>query len=565
MMIKTNRIPKGLRERLLGLLLLALTLGVYGQAIDFDFILFDDPGYVLDNDHVRAGLTWSGFIWAFTTFTVSNWHPLTWLSHMLDVQLFGLDPAGHHLMNVILHAVNALLLFLFLRETTDYPFRSFIVAALFALHPLHIESVAWISERKDLLCAFFWMLTILSHARYAKSFRKSWYTASLIFFMLGLISKPMIVTLPFVLILLDFWPLGRFFPAVVDHPVASHPSDSVHFIPPVSLKKLLYEKIPFFILSLLSSMVTFVAQREGGAVQSLEMLPFQSRIVNALYSYFFYIKKMFWPLDLSIYYPHLEKTLNIHVGAAFFLVLSAVSVLTIRLIPRKPYLAVGWFWFLGTLAPVIGIVQVGGQGMADRYTYIPLTGLFVVLVWALSEWISEKKISLTLQFCLTSAVILLLLAMTGSQLAHWRNTLTLFRHALAVNPDNVEALYMLAVQEEQQGHHDAYHDYYRKAVSINPGFVAIRHNRIGHFLVKNGKYDEAIRQFEHALEVRPDYLSARINLGVAYAEKGEFHTAATILLPLWRKRPRDRPLQESLFNVMRRLALTREPVSNGNP
>ena len=565
MMIKSLTISKEFQARLLGLLLLALIFCVYWKVIDFDFILFDDPGYVLDNDHVRAALTWPGFLWAFTTFSLSNWHPLTWLSHMLDVQLFGLNPAGHHLMSVIIHSVNSLLLFLLLRETTGCLFRSFMVAILFALHPLHIESVVWISERKDLLCAFFGLMSILYYVRYVRNSSKSGYMASLLFFLLGLMSKPMIVTLPFVLLLLDFWPLGRLASGGVAKPALPCESEPVPYTPAVHGRQLVYEKIPFFILSILSSILTFVAQQEGGAVQSLGVLSLKSRLLNALYSYLFYIWKLFFPQDLSIYYPHPDNSLNLYFGGALLLLFLSVTILIMRLALRKPHLAVGWLWYLGTLVPVIGIVQVGGQGMANRYTYLPLIGLFMILVWGLAEIFSRIRSSVVFISCLVCVLMVMLVVETETQLSYWKNTDTLFRRALEVTPDNVEAYYMLAVYEERLGDKDKYRFYYGKAVSINPGFIAIRHNRLGNSLVRQGKYDAAIVQFERALEAKSDYASAQINLGIAYAEKGDFAEASRKLLPLWQKRPRDLQLRESVFNVMRQLATHRKPFPQECP
>jgi protein O-mannosyl-transferase len=547
-MIKTDRISKELQERLLGLLLLALTLGVYWQVLDFDFILFDDPGYVFENSHVCGGLTWSGLSWAFTTFSVSNWHPLTWLSHMLDVRLYGICPAGHHLTNVIIHTVNALLLFLLLREMTGALWRSFLVAALFAIHPLHVESVAWVSERKDVLCAFFWMLTSLCYVRYVLKRSGAWYFGSLFCFMLGLMSKPMIVTLPFVLLLLDYWPLDRFRQrSATGGDVQDGPAAGVDSA--VNLRRILFDKGPFLILAAASCVITYIAQAEGGAMQSWESLALPSRMLNALYSYVQYLFLTIWPWDLAPFYPHPVKILNVWSGLASAVGLGSVCVLCVMLLRRKPYLAVGWFWFLGTLVPVIGIVQVGAQGMADRYTYIPLIGLFWAFVWGASEWLSRRKVSKTLTFLLAISMLAVMASTSWIQTGYWRDTRTLFNHTLAVTKENSMAHYVLSMFEKQRGNMKAYDDHYRQAISLNPRFVALMHNRIGVTLVKEGMPNEAIAEFASALAIAPDYGVARNNLGVTLAQQGRFDDAIPQLLRVLKDNPHNVQARDSLYNI----------------
>lgn len=544
-------LKKNIQERLLGLLLLGLTIGVYWQVLNFDFIFFDDPDYVFENPHVRAGMTWSGVVWAFTSFDAANWHPLTWLSHMVDVQLYGLNPAGHHLTNVILHAVNSLLLFLMLKETTNALWRSFLVAALFALHPLHIESVAWVSERKDVLCAFFWLLTMLSYAKYARSLSNFWYVAALFYFMLGLMSKPMIVTLPFVLILFDFWPLGRFGRENRNLPISAQTSAEAPLFPPVRLQRIVLEKMPFLLLTVAASILTYTAQNWRAGVQSWEALPMNERILNAGYSYILYIYKMFWPIDLAVFYPHLGKTLDLWLGMAAIAGIGAITSLIIFTIRRKPYVFVGWFWFLGTLVPVIGIIQVGNQGMADRYTYIPLIGLFLVMVWGVSDFLERLKISSRLQSVLMIAFLLALVSITGWQLMYWKNSYSLFSRALAVTRENHVAHYSLAMIDKQMGNVDSYKAHYRRAVAINPIYVATMENRTGYFLLQAGRIAESIEQFKTALRIHPEYLNAANNLGVALAKQGRFDEAILHFGDVLRKNPQHRQAQESLYNVLR--------------
>src|SRR5690349_9631936 len=349
--------------------LAAMTLLVYARVYTADFVNYDDNDYVYENPHVMHGLSIAAVHWAFGTTDVSYWHPLTWLSHMLDVQLFGLNPAGHHATNVILHASASVLLFLLLRRMTGDDWRSAVVAALFAWHPLHIESVAWISERKDVLSTFFWILTLMAYVRYATEVRdqgrrtRIFYGLSLLLFVLGLMSKPMVVTLPFVLLLLDFWPLGR-------------ASNALGF------RRLVLEKVPFFILTVAASAVTYWVQKTGGAMAPTDSIPMSTRLMNAVLAYGSYVSKVFWPSNLAIVYPYHKHAwpAAMTLGLALMLILWTGLLVFWARRDRAPL--IGWFWFLGTLVPTIGIVQVGSQSMADRYTYIPSIGFFILVVWA---------------------------------------------------------------------------------------------------------------------------------------------------------------------------------------
>ena len=369
------------------------TLILYARCLGNEFVNYDDGDYVEGNSQVQSGVTLSGAEWAFTTGHASNWHPLTWLSHMLDCQIYGLKPWGHHLTNILLHAVNTLLLFLVLRRMTGKLWPSAFVAALFGWHPVHVESVAWISERKDVLSAFFWLLTMGAYARYAEEFKvqsskyKVYYGLALLLFMLGLMSKPMVVTLPFVLLLLDFWPLKRIadsrFTIYETKPKSQAQSDGV------SIPRALLEKLPFLALAVGSSVATFLVQRQGGAVASIDNLTIGQRLANAVVSYLRYVGKMIWPTDLSVLYPH-PGNWPVWLIAASVIFLIGVSVWSGLIYRRRPYITVGWFWFVGTLVPVIGVVQVGVQSMADRYLYVPGIGLSIMVAWGASELVGAR-------------------------------------------------------------------------------------------------------------------------------------------------------------------------------
>jgi tetratricopeptide (TPR) repeat protein len=547
-------------DRVLGLLLLIATIGVYWQVQHQEFIYFDDPSYVTDNQYVKRGLTRDGLAWAFSTFHGSNWHPLTWLSHMLDCELYGLNPAGHHLTNLFFHVANTLLLFLVFRESTGRLWRSFLVAALFALHPLHVESVAWVSERKDVLSTFFWMLTMLVYVRYTRHSRMSVYLLALSLFACGLLAKPMLVTLPFVLLLFDFWPLGRLQFARSSSEERDRKSSLVN---PVPVSQLVWEKIPFLVLAGASSVVTFMAQSVGRAIQSLDALTLQLRIVNALVSYVVYLSKMLWPYSLAIFYPHPEKTLGLWPGLASALLLGFICAVVFREIPCRPYLAVGWLWFLGTLVPVIGLVQVGMQAMADRYTYIPLIGVFVAMVWAITDLVETRKLSRKLSAIFAALILCALMSSTWFQLQHWQNTLTLFHHALTATENNYAAHFIIARAEGERGNMDKALFHYNKAVEINPAYVAMMHNRIGYYLAEEEQPEEAISQFKEALKVRPDYANAHNNLGVMLARKGQMEEAIARFSEALKILPAYTEARKNLENAKRQKRLMQAAKSGG--
>ena len=546
---------RGSLDRALALILLIATIGAYWQVQHHDFIYFDDPSYVTDNHYVKQGLTKHGFAWAFSTFHASNWHPLTWLSHMLDCELYGLNPAGHHLTNLFFHVATTLLLFLVLRESTGRRWPSFLVAGLFALHPLHVESVAWVSERKDVLSTFFWFLTMLAYVRYVRQPRIHRYMLVLIPFAAGLLTKPMLVTLPFVLLLFDYWPLGRLGFAWGGSKERTKKSSPVDLVP---VSQLVWEKIPFFVLAAASSIVTFVAQSAGRAVQSLEALPLQTRMLNGLVSYVSYMAKMVWPHDLAIFYPHPEDTVAWWPGLASALLLGLLCIAALRQALKRPYLAVGWFWFMGTLVPVIGLVQVGMQAMADRYTYIPLTGLFVAIVWGLCDLFGRGKLYQKLLAVNGGLVLCALMLCTWFQLQHWQNTLTLFQHALRVTKDNYAAHFILARAEGARGAIDKALSHYNSAVKIRPTYVAMMHNRFGYDLAEQGHLEKAAIEFTGALEIRPDYANAYNNLGVVLARKGQFQEAITHFLEALQLSPGYGKARENLENARRQKDLVEE-------
>ena len=495
------------------LILTTLILAVYSQVIRYDFISLDDMTYVTANRHVKSGISPEGFLWSFRTTDCGNWHPLTWLSHMMDVECYGLHAGSHHLTNVLLHIVNTLLLFFLLRSMTGALRPSVFVAALFALHPLHVESIAWISERKDVLSTFFGLLTLISYMRYARQQSRSGYMLALLFFMFGLMAKPMLVTLPFVLLLLDYWPLrrlrfnGLFRKASID--------------PNRSLSPLLKEKIPFFILTMASCLVTVYAQQAGDSVASLDVYPMGLRIGNALVAYVGYLAKMIWPIHLAGFYPH-PTFLPAWQVAGSALLLMAVFIVCGLTTRRRPYLIVGWLMYIGMLLPVIGIVQVGDQAMADRYTYVPLIGIFVILAWGLPE-LFEKWHIRKVGFVICAALFLpMLMITTWLQVRHWSDNISFYEHMIKVTDNNFMAHYNLGVYLAEHEQIDAAITQYQKALSIKPGH-ADANNNLGNALVIKGRYKEAIPYYTNALDRVPDDPEINNNLGVAliHAKKNE--------------------------------------------
>jgi len=462
--------------------LLLATFAVYAQVWDFSFVNFDDPDYVVNNLHVRDGITADGVRWAFTSIEAANWFPVTRLSHMLDVQLFGLRSGWHHLVNVLIHALAALLLFAFLNRATQARWPSALVAFLFALHPLHVESVAWVAERKDVLSAFFWFLALWAYVGGRK-------LLVLVAFGLGLMAKPMIVTLPFVLLLVDVWPLRR-----------------------PRTPALLWEKLPLFALSAAAAIATYLVQRGSGAVRALDAFPIGLRIENALVTYVVYMARMIWPARLAVFYPY-PAEVPLWQAALAGLVLAGISVLVVRCLRDRPYLAVGWFWYLGTLVPVIGLVQVGAQARADRYMYVPMVGLAIMLAWGLVGQALSPANRAVAAACVAACV-----ALTWLQVGYWRSSETLFRHALDVTAGNYLAHHNLgvALAEEPVRLPEAIAQY-EAALAIKPDYARARTD-LGNALSKTGRLQDAVAQYQAAIRLEPDAAIPHNNLGNALSQ-----------------------------------------------
>jgi len=504
-------------ERYITPLLIVITLIVFWPVQNHGFLTLDDDAYVYDNPHVTTGLTVANISWALTATHAYNWHPVTWISHMLDVQIYGLDAGGHHRTNLLLHIANVLLVFLLLKKITGRPWRSGFVSALFAIHPLHVESVAWVAERKELVCAFFMLLTILAYARYARKQDASSYVPVVLFYALGLMSKPMLVTLPLLLLLLDYWPLARMGSAGA------------------STLRLVAEKAPMFLLAGASSIVTFMAQKSGGAVMNLSGYPLDLRIENALLSYARYMGKMLWPSGLALPYPYPDGGVRVWQVAGASIVLALATYAAIREARRFPYFFVGWSWYLVGLIPVIGLVQVGGQAIADRYTYIPLIGLFVIIAWGagdLSKRIEARYRRLGGAFgsvmpsmAVPAAIVIVLLSICARvQLGYWRDGVTLYTHTLAVTGDNYLAHNQLGVACGAAGDPRRAAGEFRKAIELAPDY-ALAHYNLGGTLVENGKVSEAVAEYQKAIELAPSFYRTYDNLGYALVKLGKIDQA----------------------------------------
>ena len=504
----------------ISIFLIALTWAVFGQTGNYQFVNYDDPLYVLDNAHVRAGLTWRGIAWAFTHVHSQNWHPLTTMSHMLDCQLFGVNPGAHHLVNVFFHSIAAVLLFILLAQITNSIWASAFVAAVFAIHPLRVESVAWIAERKDVLSGMFFMLTLLAYFRWTRKQTVGRYLAMSILFACGLMSKPMLITTPIILLLLDYWPLNRSQKSEVTGQRST-------------IGKLIWEKAPLFALSIGSCFATLWAQHF--ALGSTQFLPLQWRVTNALFSYFEYVRQMFWPVDLIPFYVHPENRLEI--WRLLIAAISLIALTAIVIVRRKqnPYLLVGWLWYLVMLIPVIGIVQVGLQGHADRYTYLPQIGLDIALVWliwdltksCLPRRSASAKAGRAQKIGLSAAAAIVLITLSSlswKQTTHWRDTEALWRHTLAVTPDSDVAHAGLGGILFVRGQIDESIDHYERALRLRDGNVAA-HFGLGRALAAKQKTDPAIFHFQKALSIQPDNIGASNDLGVMFASKGEIREA----------------------------------------
>jgi tetratricopeptide (TPR) repeat protein len=503
------------RLSLIALALAALTAAVFWPARHFTFVNYDDGPYVSENSRVQQGLTAANAAWALTAVEFSNWHPLTWLSYMADFEIYGLNPGGFHATNIVFHALNVLLLFGLLVRLKSPLWPSAFVAALFAVHPLHVESVAWIAERKDVLSGFFWLLTLWAYAAYVERPSPARYLLAAAAFILGLMSKPMVVTLPFVLLLLDYWPLGR-----LNAPApARKKKGSVPVTPAATPRSLVVEKIPLFLLAAASCAITFLVQRRGGNVVSTETVSSGLRFANAAVSYLRYVEKIFWPTGLAVFYPFIEAPTWLETSAAIAF-LAGVSFLAVRWAKRFPYLPVGWFWFLGTLVPVIGLVQVGVQSMADRYTYIPAIGLFVLVAWSVDDVLKESRFRTPAWALLTLAVVPALANTARAQVGYWRDSATLFRHALNVEERNFLAHLNLGNALSDLGDLPGAIAEYERSQQLHPNVVETQ-NSLGLALLKSGRVPEAQAHFERALAIDPSVEEAHENLGAILMQQGK--------------------------------------------
>jgi tetratricopeptide (TPR) repeat protein len=482
---------------------------VFGQVARHEFLMYDDADYITANPVVTGGLTLENIITAFTTFQNANWHPVTLLSHMLDVQLFGLNPTAHHLENVVLHATNAILLLLALNRLTGALFRSAAVAALFALHPLHVESVAWITERKDVLSTAFWLLIILLYPGYAARPRVQRYLTLLGLFALGLMAKPMLVTLPFTLLLLDYWPLQRQVPTGNTDTSAGTATERGH----AGHGYLFAEKIPFLLLAIGAGIMTMQAQQHSGAIHSLAGYLLPGRVANALVSTATYLANLVWPTNLAVFYPY-PTTLPLWKSAGAAVLLAAISAVTVWQMRQRPYLLFGWLWYLITLAPVAGILQVGLQARADRYTYVPLIGIFIMVVWGGAELMVATGRHRCLWGGVAGGIIGVYAIVAWQQVHHWQSTETLFTHALSVTADNAVARFNLGLAYGTAGRFEEARKQFARALQLPP-VINKTHYNLGLALHRLGRLDEAISHYTAELERNPGHEDSRYNLAIA--------------------------------------------------
>ncbi len=522
------------------LLLAATVLVSFRPALDNGFVRFDDTAYITQNPEVLRGLSWEGLRWAFSTTYEANWHPLTWLSHMLDVELYELAPRGHHLTSLLLHAGSTVLLFLLLRSMTGDLWRSAMVAALFGIHPLRVESVAWAASRKDVLSGLFFLLALLSYLRYVRRRTIAPYAALVLLFACGLMAKPVVVTLPFQLLLLDFWPLGR-----LGRPRAA------------SLLRLASEKLPLFALAAVASVVTYRAQQTGRAMEMLADLPFLSRLANAFVAYTGYLRHVVWPLELVFFYPHPGAGLPVRqvVASALLLALCTVAALLVR--RRRPWLAVGWLLYLGSLVPMIGLVQVGSQAMADRYTYLPLVGIFMAIAWTGGEAFAGARRWRPVLAAVAVLASTALMKVTMKQTTYWKDSVTLYTHALAVSSRNWVAEYNLGVALAAAGRTDAAEEHYRRCLSIKPDY-GHAHGNLGLLLLDRGLFDEAILHLRESRRLRPGEPVAIVNLAGGLARAGRFGEAATLYQEVLLEHPGMREVHVDLGVTLALLGRQRE-------
>jgi protein O-mannosyl-transferase len=532
------------------IVLAVATIAVYAQVVGHQFISLDDDTYIRENPVVARGLSFSGVAWAFTTFHAANWHPLTWLSHMLDCQLFGLNAGGHLLVNALIHIANTLLLFWFLRRVTGAIWCSAMVAALFALHPMHVESVAWASERKDTLSAFFGLLSLLAYARYVEKRSCKNYAFLLISLGLGLMAKPMLVTWPIVLFLLDYWPFRRY-----------HSSNGAPRFE--NVWPLIREKLPLFALAGASVVVTYFAQAHGGTVRTFTDAPLSLRLTNAIVSYAKYLFASFWPVDLAVYYPFPRTGIPAWQLPAAFLLLTALSLFAFISARSRPYVLIGWLWFLGTLVPVIGLMQVGGQAMADRYYYLPSIGLFVAFIFGLADLATTWRIGRGPLAAVSVAILLTLASLTAMQVARWRDSITLFTHTLAVTPDNLIIQYGVGHALRKVGRYEEALNHFAAALDIKPDFFDALMG-MGMLLAEEGRAANAAPYFNRALRVEPDSGKAHMELGLTLINQNKKEAALQEFRAAFRLAPQDSDVRTNLGLILARNGETKQALEHLN-
>ncbi|MFZ2631119.1 MAG: tetratricopeptide repeat protein [Desulfosalsimonadaceae bacterium] len=586
MISRTEILKKLSRQQclmLISLLLAVATVAAYLQVRGFDFISFDDDLYVFENQRVQQGLNADNLIWAFNpakTDDQAYWHPLAWLSHMLDCQLFGLNPGAHHLVNLVFHTLNVLLLLLALFLMTGSPWRSGFVAALFALHPINVDSVVWIAERKNLLSTSFWMLTLLSYLYYTKRPNTLRYLLLVVSLTLGLLAKPMLVTLPCVLLLIDFWPLGRM---DLGHQIPSKGLSPVWNFQSAGVARLIIEKIPLIVLSLITIGLSVFTLQAKDMMIDHNTTPMMLRIENAIVSYVGYLWKMIWPVNFGVVYPF-PKTIPLWQPMAALLFLISASLLILMRVRKSPYLVTGWLWYLGTLLPVIGLVQGGfWPAIADRWAYVPLIGIFIIIAWGIPELVENFPLKKTGLPVLSAGILCVLWVLAWNQIRFWRDSRTLFEHTLSVTRDNFMIHNNLGVALSKQGRMDLAIDQYLKSLRIRPGYADAHynlaniykdqarldqavyeylqtlrikpdhekaHNNLGSALLSMGRPDEAIKHYQQALQINPDYVDARYNLGIAYVDTGDIDQAIQQIQAALRLRPSDDNILNTLNIVL---------------
>lgn len=515
-------------------LLVLVTLAAFEQVRNNDFINFDDGKYIVKNVHVNTGLTLKNINWAFTTGYASNWHPLTWITHMIDCELFAIQPAGHHIMNLAFHLINTLLLFTILTRMTGSLWASAFTAALFALHPVHVESVAWASERKDTLSAMFWLLTMWAYLWHSARPNALRYLIVLAAFSLGLMSKPMVVTLPFVLLLLDYWPLNR-----------TRLTPEKSNIPKQSLRFLIFEKVPLLAAAAISCIITYLVQQHGGAVAVVHKWPLTIRLSNAFVAYMGYIAKTFYPTRLSLLYPLPLKGLPLWQAAVSALIIILITAAVVYYSRKKRYLIVGWLWYVGTLVPVIGLVQVGMQAMADRYMYIPSIGLYIMIVWGAADLLKKIPFNKVLAGFAAAAVCIILIICTRTQVRHWRNDLAIFGHSARVTKDNFIMHNKYGGVLGEMGRFEESLRHCNEALRISPDFYKA-HNNIAATYLKQEKIKDAIPYLKKALELKPDLTEARNNLGVVYLKMGRINDAILCFREVLKIDPKNKGAKNNL-------------------